>query len=90
MKKYMFFDGFLIFLNLCSILVHQTTKFDFSGSFYFSWHPWHPWHPWGHKSSVVICSFRIISAVLGMVAKSIYSHMTSDIFGGPFTTYLFR
>ena len=33
MKKYMFFDGFLIFLNLCSILLHQTIKFDFSGSF---------------------------------------------------------
>ena len=29
----MFFDGFLIFLNLCSILVHQTTKFDFSAHF---------------------------------------------------------
>ena len=47
-KKTCFFTAFQILCNLSSILVHQTSKFEFNGSWRIFWYPW---DPWGHNNS---------------------------------------
>ena len=49
---------FWSFWVLCSILVHQKSKFELNGQFCFSRHPW---GPWGHQSSGVIWNETKIS-----------------------------
>ena len=43
-QKPCFLTVFQWFCNLGSIIVHQTSKFEFSGSWPIFWHPWDPWH----------------------------------------------
>jgi hypothetical protein len=61
-KNHRFLTLFWSVLVLDPILVHQTTKFEFSGQFCFSRHPW---GSWGRQSSGVICIWKIFQLFFG-------------------------